>query len=67
MAISSPPSISDVIKRAVREDARSLSAIARAAQVEPAALSRFLRGRTGMVSPYLDRLAVVVGVVAVAN
>jgi hypothetical protein len=46
----------DRIRKAIRDDPRSLRAIARAISLDAAVLSRFMHGRSGLAIPTLERL-----------
>ena len=59
--------IGDRIRKAVREDKRSLRAIARAIDLDAGVLSRFMHGRSGLALPTLERLAEQLGLELVSR
>jgi hypothetical protein len=48
--------LSDRVRKAIRDDTRSLRAIAREIDLDPGVLSRFMHGRSGLAIPTLERL-----------
>ena len=53
--------LSERVRKAVRDDERSLRALARKIDIDVAVLSRFARNKTGLALPTLDRLVAVLG------
>lgn len=49
--------ISEVLRRAIQNSGLSLSGIARAVDIDPGRLSRFMRGERSLTLPAADRLA----------
>lgn len=58
---SMPDQLINAIRRAIAADPRSQNAIARAAGMSRATLSRYLTGRVQPTTPSLDRLAAALG------
>ena len=51
-----PIPLSEQLRELVRSSGLSMMAVARGAEIDPAALSRFLSGQRGLSMPSLDRL-----------
>lgn len=54
-------SLGDQIRQAVKDAPTSRNAICRAAGIDPAALSRFVSGKLGLMLPALNALSAVLG------
>jgi DNA transposition AAA+ family ATPase len=61
MMNKSPETLTDQLRRAVDESGMGRNALARAAGIDKAAMSRFMAGKVGLLQSNLDALAAVLG------